>query len=65
VDGVIPEGNTDHAAKYMDVNMLVATGGKERSAAEFEALFRRSGLRLTRVIDLDVTDVSIVEGEKL
>jgi len=64
VDGVIPEGNTYHGAKFMDVNMLVATGGKERTAAEFGELFDRSGLRLTRIIDLDITEVSIVEGEK-
>lgn len=65
VDGVVPGGNTPHGAKLMDVNMLVVTGGKERTAAEFEELFRRSGLRLTRVIDLDITEVSIVEGEKI
>lgn len=65
VDGVVPEGNTLHGAKFMDVNMLVVTGGKERTVAEFEELFRRSGLRLTRVIDLDITEVSIVEGEKV
>lgn len=65
VDGVIPEGNTYHGAKVMDVNMLVVTGGKERTAAEFGELFRRSGLQLTRVINLDVTEVSIVEGEKI
>lgn len=65
VDGVIPEGNSYHGAKFMDVNMLVVTGGKERTAAEFDELFRRSGLRLTRVIDLDITEVSIVEGEKV
>ncbi|QJB36418.1 methyltransferase [Chitinophaga oryzae] len=65
VDGVVPEGNTLHGAKFMDVNMLVVTGGKERTAAEFGELFRRSGLRLTRVIDLDITEVSIVEGEKI
>ncbi|MBC9930014.1 methyltransferase [Chitinophaga qingshengii] len=65
VDGVVPEDNSLHGSKFMDVNMLVVTGGKERTAAEFDELFRRSGLRLTRIIDLDITEVSIVEGEKI
>ncbi|RBL90142.1 methyltransferase [Chitinophaga flava] len=65
IDGVVPEGNTHHGSKLADMNMLVTTGGRERSAAEFDELFRRSDLRLTRVVDLSITEVSIVEGEKL
>ncbi|WP_212004907.1 methyltransferase [Chitinophaga sp. HK235] len=65
IDGVVPEGNTLHGSKLMDMNMLVVTGGKERTVAEFDELFRRSGLRLTRVVDLSISEVSIVEGEKI
>lgn len=34
----------------MDIEMLVSPGGKERTAAEYEALFAQAGLRLTRII---------------
>ncbi|NLU92394.1 methyltransferase [Chitinophaga sp. Ak27] len=65
IDGVVPEGNAPHASKLMDMNMLALTGGRERTAAEFESIFLRSGLRLTRVIDLSISEVSIVEGKKV
>ncbi len=38
-----------HVAKATDLEMLVDTGaGRERTRPEFEALFRRAGLRVTR-----------------
>lgn len=38
-----------HLAKALDLEMLVDTGaGRERTRAEFEALFDRAGLRVTR-----------------
>lgn len=64
VDAVIPPGNTFHPGKFMDVNMLVVTGGRERTAEEFRKLFEQAGLQFNRVIDLSIPDVSIVEGEK-
>jgi len=33
----------------MDMNMLVMTGGKERSIDEFDELFEAAGLRRTSV----------------
>jgi hypothetical protein len=36
--------------KVMDIEMLVAPGGKERTAEEYEELFAQAGLRLTRII---------------
>ncbi|HVI47929.1 MAG TPA: methyltransferase [Chitinophaga sp.] len=65
IDGVVPEGNTPHGSKLMDMNMLAATGGRERTAAEFNSIFLQSGLRLIRVIDLAISEVSIVEGTKV
>ena len=34
----------------MDLNMLVMTGGRERTEADFAALFEQAGFRLTRAI---------------
>ena len=47
---VVPPGNTPDPIKVMDVNMLVVTGGRERTADEFAALFARAGLAAGRVV---------------
>ena len=60
-DMVIPRGNTLHPSKIMDVSMMVMTGGRERTRAEFADVFRRSGLRLKRIYPVGGT-VSIVEA---
>jgi hypothetical protein len=46
---VIRPGNAPDWGKMLDINMLVLTGGRERTKQEFAALFRRAGLRLARV----------------
>jgi hypothetical protein len=50
VDTVVPPGNDAHWSKLLDVNMLVVTGGRERTQDEFARLFARAGLSLQRVI---------------
>ena len=50
VESVIAEGNNQDFSKLMDIEMLVSPGGKERTAAEYEDLFARAGLRLTRIV---------------
>jgi O-methyltransferase domain/Dimerisation domain len=62
VESVLPEGNTPHFGKLLDMVMLAMTGGEERTAAEYGALLARAGLKMTRIIPT-VSDVSIVEAE--
>lgn len=50
VESVIADGNNQDFGKLMDIEMLVSPGGKERTAAEYEDLFARAGLRLTRIL---------------
>lgn len=50
VESVIADGNTQDFGKLMDIEMLVSPGGKERTAKEYEDLFQRAGLRLTRIL---------------
>ena len=38
------------AAAANDVNMLVCTGGRQRSEAEFRSLHAAAGFKLTRII---------------
>ncbi len=61
IDAVVPPGNTAHWSKDSDMLMLVETGGRERTEAEFRDLYHRSGFTLTRVIPTR-TALSIVEG---
>jgi hypothetical protein len=50
VEAVIAEGNNQDFGKLLDLEMLVAPGGKERTAAEYKELFSQAGLRLTRIV---------------
>ena len=61
IESVVPTGNTPSPVKFLDVNMMVMTGGRERTEAEYGALFADSGFRLVRVIPCGPTDV--VEAE--
>ena len=58
---VIPAGNAPDPIKVMDVNMLVVTGGRERTADEFAALFARAGLEAGRVVSTGAR-ISILEA---
>ncbi len=50
VESVVEEDdNAPSMSKVMDLNMLVMTGGKERTAKEYAALFERTGFKLTNV----------------
>ena len=62
VDCVVPETDEPHFSKFIDLNMLVMTGGKERTAREFEKLLEGTGFKLSRVIPTDLP-TSIVEAE--
>jgi SAM-dependent methyltransferase len=62
VDCVVPETDEPHFSKFIDLNMLVMTGGKERTAKEFEKLLASAGFKLRRVIPTELP-TSIVEAE--
>jgi hypothetical protein len=61
VDSVVPEGPGPDFSKFGDVNMLVMTGGKERTAAEFRELLDAAGFELLKVHPTE-GPLSIVEG---
>jgi hypothetical protein len=66
VEGVYPpriDGSLEsRGAAANDVNMLVVSGGRQRSEEEFRELYRASGFRLTRIVPT-LARVSVVEGE--
>lgn len=50
VESIIPSGNEPSPVKLVDIVMLMMTGGRERTEAEYRSLLRSTGFELTRVI---------------
>jgi len=50
VDMVVPDTDSESFSKLLDLNMLVMTGGRERTQAEFCGLLDASDYRLTRIV---------------
>lgn len=61
VEMVVPAPNEPHPAKALDLIMLAIPGGRERTPAEYEALFAKADLRLSRVVPTP-SPVSVVEA---
>ncbi|MBV9211219.1 MAG: methyltransferase [Acidobacteria bacterium] len=64
VEAVVPEGVEPHFSKFIDLNMLVMTGGRERTQEEYRKLFEASGFRLTKVVETP-SPMSVIEGERV
>lgn len=63
VEHVLAPGNTPDPGKVQDLNMLVVLGGRERTAAEFNALLGAAGFTLTRIIPT-AAPVSVIEARQ-
>jgi len=65
VEGVYPpridQSLESRGAAANDVNMLVNTGGRQRSEAEFRALYEAAGFKLTRIVPTPAR-ASVIEG---
>lgn len=65
VEGLYPahidQSLESRGAAANDVNMLVCTGGRQRSEAEFRALFAASGFVLTRIVPTPAR-VAVIEA---
>jgi hypothetical protein len=60
-DSAWATGNGQHFGNHLDINMLVLTGGRERTPDEFALLLADSGWKLARVIPT-LSAYSIVEA---
>jgi hypothetical protein len=61
LDRVVPEqiqpGPLTQSHAMLDLTMMLWTaGGRERTAQEFEAMMKRAGLRLVRIISMSIPD---------
>lgn len=61
VEMVLPEGDTPHPGKLLDLMMLAVPGGEERTPSQYNALLDTAGFRMTRVVPTQ-SPVSIVEA---
>lgn len=50
VEIVLPKGNEPHVGPLIDLNMMVMTGGVERTEEEYRRLLASSGFQLDRVV---------------
>ncbi len=57
-----PEKSRDRNAVLLDLNMMAVTGGRERSAGEFDELFAAAGFSPVRRVELP-SGFSVLEGE--
>lgn len=61
VEAVLKPGRATSFAKFLDLNMLVMTGGLERTEAEYANLLSAAGLKLARIIPTH-TVMSVIEA---
>uniref|UniRef100_B8HV33 O-methyltransferase family 2 n=1 Tax=Cyanothece sp. (strain PCC 7425 / ATCC 29141) TaxID=395961 RepID=B8HV33_CYAP4 len=62
IEQVIPPGNGPATSKLLDLNMMVmCSGGKERTAAEYQILFEQAGFHLNRIVSTPA-EISVLEG---
>jgi O-methyltransferase domain/Dimerisation domain len=50
IERIVPETAELAPAKWLDLHMLAVAGGRERTAAEYEELYGKSGFDLERII---------------
>jgi len=62
IELILKPSNQPDLAKFLDLHMLVATGERERTEAEFRALLGEAGFSLTRVIPT-AGFISIIESQ--
>ena len=54
VERLLKPANEPDEASFMDLNMLVMLGGRERTESDFRDLLGQAGFSLTRVISMPV-----------
>ena len=61
IEMVLPEGDTPHPGKMLDMMMLVGPGGQERTVSEYHTLLGKARLQIARIVPT-ASAVSIVEA---
>jgi O-methyltransferase domain len=61
VDSVVPENSEPHVSKWLDIEMLLMPGGRERTEQEWRGLLARGGFDVTRIVAMNAAE-SIIEA---
>ena len=61
IESVLPPRNKPHFGKYLDLDMLIFAGGRERTAAEYSMLLHHNGFEFRRVIPT-AAHISLIEA---
>ena len=61
IEFVIPKHDREFPGKWVDLEMLLNLGARERTAAEYRNLLSQAGFRMTRVVQT-ATPLSVVEA---
>jgi SAM-dependent methyltransferase len=63
VEMLVPPGDRWHPSKWSDLGMMVLTGGRERTATEFEELLGRADFTLSAVRAVPDSPFSVLEAK--
>lgn len=61
LESVVPSGPEPDLGKFIDIEMLLWPGGRERTAEEFRTLFERAGFDLTKIVSTK-SPLSVIEA---
>jgi hypothetical protein len=61
IETVIPEGEGGSIGKWVDIEMLVISNGRERTEGEYRRLLEQSGFEMNGVVDT-ASRFSIIEA---
>ena len=61
VDSVVPQTAAPHPGKWLDLEMLLMPGGRERTEPEWHDLLNQGGFEIARIIPMKAAD-SVIEA---
>jgi ubiquinone/menaquinone biosynthesis C-methylase UbiE len=61
LEKTVPTDATPGPGRWLDLHVMLLTGGRERTVPEYEALFDKAGLRLNRVVPTAHPAVEVIE----
>ena len=62
LEKTVPTDDTPGPGRWLDLHVMLLTGGRERTVDQYAALFGKAGLRLSRVLPTAHPAVEIVEA---
>ena len=62
LEAPLPSDESPGPGRWLDLQVMVLCGGRERTVEEYAALFERPGLRLSRTIPTQHPAMTIVEA---